>query len=88
MEGEDVETYQDGKENRRRDLCLAASISERNETKSLGGGRGWGGWRGLKEKVSNSDCGELGREATGDELLHCRDSCASGRHLPAASHGN
>lgn len=40
MEDEDVQTYHDEKEKRRRDLCLAASISGRNETKSLGVGGG------------------------------------------------
>lgn len=48
MEGEDVETYQDGKGNRQRELCVEASISERNETKSLGGGGGGVGGEDLR----------------------------------------
>lgn len=41
----------------------------------------WGGGRGFKEKVFNSDSGDLGREPSGDEGLHSRHFGISGRQL-------
>lgn len=38
--------------------------------------------RGIEGKISNSDCGEFGREPSGDESLHGHDFGRSGRHLP------
>lgn len=56
---------------------LSGDLDLREEDKVI-----WGGGRGFKEKVFNSDYREFGRKPSGDEWLRGHDFGISGRHLP------
>lgn len=56
---------------------MSGDLDLREEDKVI-----WGGGRGFKETVFNSDYGEFGRKPSGDEWLHGHDFGISGRHLP------